>query len=69
MESLTFDSDIRVLSLAWAVDLDFGVPDPFLQKIEARPRSLESKRVTNLINPNKLIIVINLLPVKTRSLC
>ena len=69
MESLTFDSDNRVLSLAWAVDLDFGVADPFLQKIEACPRSLESKPVTNLINPNKLITEINLLPVKTRSLC
>ena len=53
MESLTFVDDHSVLSLTWAVDLDFGVVDRFLQKIEACPRSLESKPLTNLINPNK----------------
>ena len=53
MESLTFDDDHSVLSLTWVVDLDFGVVDRFLQKIEACPRSLESKPLTNLINPTK----------------
>ena len=39
MESLTSDDDHTVLSLTWAVDLDFGLVDPLSRKIEACPIS------------------------------
>ena len=56
MESLTSDEDYTVLSLPWAVDLDFGLVDPFLRKIDTCPRSPESKTLTKLIAPtNKLL--------------
>ena len=55
MESLTSDDDHTVLSLTWAVDLDFGLVDPLFKKIEACLRSLVSKPLTNPINPNKLV--------------
>ena len=55
MESLTSDDDHTVLSLTWAVDLDFGLVDPLSRKIEACLRSPESKPLTNPINPNKLV--------------
>ena len=37
MESLTSDDDHTVLSLKWAVDLDFGLVDPLFTKDRALP--------------------------------
>lgn len=37
MESLTSDDDHTVLSLTWAVDLDFGLVDPLFTKDRGLP--------------------------------
>ena len=37
MESLTTDDDHTLLSLKWAVDLDFGLVDPFYDRYWLAP--------------------------------
>jgi hypothetical protein len=37
MESLTSDDDHTLLSLKWAVDLDFGLVDPLFAKDRGLP--------------------------------